>query len=105
MSAMIRNIRTFCLGFALLFTAGTNYLSAQTVTKQLYLSDGLTLDRIDPVASADATVSQTVNLFKTTVSLVTSASDVTTNSGETSWLQPEFRLQLIQVRTVFCLLI
>ena len=79
MSAMIRNIRTFCFGLVLLATLGmSGDLSAQTVTKQLYLSDGLTLDRIDPVASADGTTSQTVDILKTGV---TAGTTVLVNSG------------------------
>ncbi|MFN5365286.1 MAG: hypothetical protein ACK5CH_07725, partial [Bacteroidota bacterium] len=83
MSAMIRNIRTLCLGLALLFASG-GYLSAQTVTKQLYLSDGPSLDRIDPVASADATTASTVALVKSPVTFVTSATVATSNSGSSS---------------------
>jgi uncharacterized repeat protein (TIGR01451 family)/gliding motility-associated-like protein len=55
--------------------------SAQTVNKQLYLSDPLSLDRIDPVASADATTATTSVLTKntavvenTTPNLITSGS-------------------------------
>jgi hypothetical protein len=75
MSAMIRNIRTFCLGFALLFTAGTNYLSAQTVTKQLYLSDGL-IARSGLIRWRRLMQhwQQTVNCSKLQVQLVTNAS-------------------------------
>ncbi|MEN9414602.1 MAG: hypothetical protein RLZ62_906, partial [Bacteroidota bacterium] len=76
----IYRLRTVIILFVPVLLSGR--LSAQTVTKQLYLSDGLTLDRVDPVASGDVTVAQTSDLLKNIVSLVASANGITTNNGE-----------------------
>ena len=61
--------------------------TAQTVTKQLYLSDpAQALDRIDPVASADATTAQTVVLGgASAISQVSTPASVSVGTGVTNY--------------------
>jgi uncharacterized repeat protein (TIGR01451 family)/gliding motility-associated-like protein len=68
-----------------LFILGLSFsaLSQSTVNKVLYLSDGQILDRIDPVAADDANTKQTINLFKNSATLVTTATS-TVNNGAIS---------------------
>ncbi len=49
--------------FAIFFLISFSKTYSQTVTKQLYLSNPSTLDRIDPVATGDNTTSTSPNLF------------------------------------------
>ncbi|MBA4276244.1 Ig-like domain-containing protein [Flavobacterium sp.] len=56
--------------------------NAQVNTK-LYLSEGQTLDRIDPVATSDVTLSQTADLYKNSAVLVTKGTYSSSNGGST----------------------
>jgi len=59
----MKTIKKILLSFVFIFCAGV-YLSAQTVTKQLYLSGpGQILDRVDPVATGGVVTSSTATLL------------------------------------------
>jgi hypothetical protein len=63
---------------------------AQTANKKLYLSDGQTLDRIDPVATSDATTAQTIDLFKNAATFVASSTFKTANGGTANTISGAF---------------
>ena len=75
----IYRLRTVIILFVPVLLSGR--LSAQTVTKQLYLSDGLTLDRVDPVASGDGTTASSVDIIKSPVTFVSKANTCFTTSN------------------------
>ncbi len=67
--------------FSLFFLSAN--ISAQTVTKQLYLSDpSLSLDRIDPVATADNSTSQSFELGQSAITQV--GTPAFSNAAETA---------------------
>jgi protocatechuate 3,4-dioxygenase beta subunit len=74
-----------CLAAMLTLSAGTP-AEAQTVTKQLYLSDpAQALDRIDPVATADGTTAQTAVLATDSIAVAGAAASSNAPQTATSY--------------------
>ena len=88
-----KKINIIFLQFILLCSLlSSQTIFSQTVTKQLYLSQPSTLDRIDPVATNDLTTSSSPDLFTGTgCSAFTSSDNFSTvnyNNNSTQWLSP-----------------